>query len=99
MAPPYPPSPLDRKGQAQPEWAYFRSLLGGVFLCTKYALKYMRARRTSDILNIWGGYRREPLQNPDSIGRSAYVVTKHAVRAFTPVSRPKRSARPACALC
>ena len=57
--------------------------LSGVFLCTKYALAHMRPRRTGHIINIWGGYRREPLQNSDSIGRCAYVVTKHAVRAFT----------------
>jgi NAD(P)-dependent dehydrogenase (short-subunit alcohol dehydrogenase family) len=57
--------------------------LDGVFLCTKYALEHMRPRRTGHILNIWGGYRREPLHNPESIGRCAYVVTKHAVRAFT----------------
>jgi CRP-like cAMP-binding protein len=28
VAPPYPPTPLDRKSQLRPEWEFFRALLG-----------------------------------------------------------------------
>jgi 3-oxoacyl-[acyl-carrier protein] reductase len=84
------------------EFSFWNSVIetnvGGVFLCTKHTLKYMRAQHTGHILNIWGGYRREPLGNPESIGRCAYVVTKHAVRAFTRFVAEEERAAHVCIL-
>jgi NAD(P)-dependent dehydrogenase (short-subunit alcohol dehydrogenase family) len=51
--------------------------LGGTYLCTKYTLPHMEARRSGRIVNLYGG------ANVKSIGSCAYVVSKEAVRAFT----------------
>jgi meso-butanediol dehydrogenase/(S,S)-butanediol dehydrogenase/diacetyl reductase len=69
------------------EWNFWKRVidtnLGGVFLCTKHALRHMRTNRTGHVLNIWGGFSREVVGNPDSIGVGAYSVSKVAVRKFT----------------
>ena len=51
--------------------------LGGTFLCTKYVLPFMEARRSGHIINLWGGGRVE------NHGACAYVVSKDAIRTFT----------------
>jgi 3-oxoacyl-[acyl-carrier protein] reductase len=69
------------------EWSFWRTVidtnLGGVFLCTKHALRYMRPAGAGHVLNIWGGFSRKVVGNPDSIGVAAYSVSKVAVRKFT----------------
>lgn len=49
----------------------------GTFLCTKYVLPHMEARRSGHIVNLYGG------ADVTSRGSCAYVVSKEAVRAFT----------------
>jgi 3-oxoacyl-[acyl-carrier protein] reductase len=51
--------------------------LGGTFLCTKYVVPFMEARRSGNIINLWGGGRAE------NHGAAAYVVSKDAIRTFT----------------
>ena len=51
--------------------------LGGTYLCTKYTLPHMEARRSGHIVNLYGG------ANVKSVGSCAYVVSKEAIRAFT----------------
>ncbi|MFQ5804810.1 MAG: SDR family NAD(P)-dependent oxidoreductase [Candidatus Methylomirabilales bacterium] len=51
--------------------------LGGTFLCTKYVLPHMEARRSGHIINLYGGGGLKPP------GSCAYVVTKEAIRTFT----------------
>lgn len=51
--------------------------LGGTFLCTKYVLPSMEARRSGHVVNLWGGGRVE------NHGACAYVVSKDAIRTFT----------------
>jgi 3-oxoacyl-[acyl-carrier protein] reductase len=51
--------------------------LGGTFLCTKYIVPFMEARRDGNIVNLWGGGRAE------NHGAAAYVVSKDAIRTFT----------------
>ena len=51
--------------------------LGGTFLCTKYVVPFMEARRAGNIVNLWGGGRAE------NYGAAAYVVSKDAIRTFT----------------
>ncbi len=51
--------------------------LGGTFLCTKYIVPFMEARRAGNIINLWGGGRAE------NHGAAAYVVSKDAIRTFT----------------
>ena len=51
--------------------------LGGTFLCTKYIVPFMEARRAGNIVNLWGGGRAE------NHGAAAYVVSKDAIRTFT----------------
>lgn len=51
--------------------------LGGTFLCTKYVVPFMEARRSGNIVNLWGGGRAE------NHGASPYVVSKDAIRTFT----------------
>ena len=51
--------------------------LGGTFLCTKYIVPFMEARRCGNIVNLWGGGRAE------NHGAAAYVVSKDAIRTFT----------------
>jgi 3-oxoacyl-[acyl-carrier protein] reductase len=51
--------------------------LGGTFLCTKYVVPLMEARRSGNIVNLWGGGRAE------NHGAAAYVVSKDAIRTFT----------------
>jgi 3-oxoacyl-[acyl-carrier protein] reductase len=51
--------------------------LGGTFLCTKYVVPFMEARRSGHIVNLWGGGRAE------NHGAAAYVVSKDAIRTFT----------------
>jgi 3-oxoacyl-[acyl-carrier protein] reductase len=51
--------------------------LGGTFLCTKYVVPFMEARRSGNIVNLWGGGRAE------NHGAAAYVVSKDAIRTFT----------------
>src|SRR4030095_1293561 len=51
--------------------------LGGTFLCTKYIVPFMEARRSGNIVNLWGGGRAE------NHGAAAYVVSKDAIRTFT----------------
>jgi len=51
--------------------------LGGTFLCTKYVLPFMEARRSGHIVNLWGGGRAE------NHGACPYVVSKDAIRTFT----------------
>ena len=51
--------------------------LGGTFLCTKYVVPFMEARRAGNIVNLWGGGRAE------NHGAAAYVVSKDAIRTFT----------------
>jgi 3-oxoacyl-[acyl-carrier protein] reductase len=69
------------------EWDFWKSVIdtnvGGVFLCTKHALPYMRAAGAGHVLNIWGGFSRKVVGNPESIGVAAYSVSKVAVRKFT----------------
>ena len=44
------------------EWGFWKRVIdtnvGGVFLCTKHALRHMRATGTGHVLNIWGGFSR-----------------------------------------
>src|SRR6266403_1187832 len=54
-----------------------QSNLGGTFLCTKYVVPFMEARRSGNIVNLWGGGRAE------NHGAAAYVVSKDAIRTFT----------------
>lgn len=69
------------------EWSFWKRVIdtnvGGVFLCTKHALRHMRATGMGHVLNIWGGFSRSVVGNPDSIGVAAYSVSKVAVRKFT----------------
>ena len=69
------------------DWSFFKRVIdtniGGVFLCTKHALRYMRPAGAGHVLNIWGGFSRKVVGNPDSIGVGAYSVSKVAVRKFT----------------
>jgi 3-oxoacyl-[acyl-carrier protein] reductase len=51
--------------------------LGGTFLCTKYVVSFMEARRAGNVVNLWGGGRAE------NYGAAAYVVSKDAIRTFT----------------
>jgi len=51
--------------------------LGGTFLCTKYVLPRMEARRSGHIINLYGGGGVKPP------GACAYVVSKEAIRTFT----------------
>jgi 3-oxoacyl-[acyl-carrier protein] reductase len=51
--------------------------LGGTFLCTKYVVPFMEARRSGNIINLWGGGKAE------NHGAAAYVVSKDAIRTFT----------------
>jgi 3-oxoacyl-[acyl-carrier protein] reductase len=51
--------------------------LGGTFLCTKYVVPFMEARRAGNVVNLWGGGRAE------NHGAAAYVVSKDAIRTFT----------------
>ncbi len=51
--------------------------LGGTFLCTKYVLPHMEARRSGHIINLYGGGGVKPP------GACAYVVSKEAIRTFT----------------
>jgi 3-oxoacyl-[acyl-carrier protein] reductase len=51
--------------------------LGGTFLCTKYVVPFMEARRAGHIINLWGGGK------PQNHGACAYVVSKDAIRTFT----------------
>ncbi len=51
--------------------------LGGTFLCTKYVLPRMEARRSGHIINLYGG------GGVKSPGACAYVVSKEAIRTFT----------------
>ncbi|MBV8083882.1 MAG: SDR family NAD(P)-dependent oxidoreductase [Chloroflexi bacterium] len=68
------------------EWSFFNRVigtnLGGVFLCSKHAIPHLRSTG-GHILNIWGGYSRAVVGNPDAIGVGAYSVSKVAVRKFT----------------
>ena len=54
-----------------------QSNLGGTYLCTRYTLPHMEARRSGHIINLYGA------ANVKSIGSCAYVVSKEAIRAFT----------------
>jgi NAD(P)-dependent dehydrogenase (short-subunit alcohol dehydrogenase family) len=69
------------------EWDFWKRVIdtnvGGVFLCTKHALRHMRPAGSGHVLNIWGGYSRRVVGNPESIGAGAYSVSKVAVRKFT----------------
>lgn len=49
--------------------------LGGTFLGTKHALRYMEERRSGHIINLYGG--------GSGSGAAAYVVSKEAIRVFT----------------
>jgi 3-oxoacyl-[acyl-carrier protein] reductase len=51
--------------------------LGGTFLCTKYVLPHMEAKRSGHIINLYGGGGVRPP------GACAYIVTKEAIRTFT----------------
>jgi NAD(P)-dependent dehydrogenase (short-subunit alcohol dehydrogenase family) len=51
--------------------------LGGTFLCIKHVVPFMEARRSGNIVNLWGGGR------PENHGASPYVVSKDAIRTFT----------------
>jgi NAD(P)-dependent dehydrogenase (short-subunit alcohol dehydrogenase family) len=51
--------------------------LGGTFLCTKYVLPVMEAKRSGHIINLYGGGGIKPA------GACAYIVTKDAIRTFT----------------
>jgi 3-oxoacyl-[acyl-carrier protein] reductase len=51
--------------------------LGGTFLCTKYVLPHMEAKRSGHIINLYGGGGVKPP------GACAYIVTKEAIRTFT----------------
>jgi glucose 1-dehydrogenase len=51
--------------------------LGGTFLCTRYVLPVMEAKRSGHILNLYGGGGIKPA------GACAYMVTKDAIRTFT----------------
>jgi NAD(P)-dependent dehydrogenase (short-subunit alcohol dehydrogenase family) len=48
--------------------------LGGTFLCTKYALRYMEPRGRGHIITLHGG---------GGLGSCIYVVSKDAIRTFT----------------
>jgi NAD(P)-dependent dehydrogenase (short-subunit alcohol dehydrogenase family) len=69
------------------EWSFWKRVIdtnvGGVFVCTKHALRHMRTTGTGHVLNIWGGFSRPVVGNPESIGVGAYSVSKVAVRKFT----------------
>jgi NAD(P)-dependent dehydrogenase (short-subunit alcohol dehydrogenase family) len=69
------------------EWDFWKRVIdtnvGGVFLCSKHALRHMRAAGSGHVLNIWGGFSRRVVGNPESIGVGAYSVSKVAVRKFT----------------
>ncbi len=51
--------------------------LGGTFLCTKYVLPHMEAKKSGHIINLYGGGGTKPA------GACAYMVTKDAIRTFT----------------
>ena len=51
--------------------------LGGIFLCSRYVLPYMRERGSGHIVNFYGG------GDVSTSGSCAYVVSKEGVRAFT----------------
>ena len=69
------------------EWSFWKKVfdtnLGGVFLCSKHALRYMRPAGSGHVLNIWGGFSRNVVGNPESVGVAAYSVSKVAVRKYT----------------
>ncbi|MBV9323677.1 MAG: hypothetical protein JO352_07835 [Chloroflexi bacterium] len=43
----------------------------------------MRPAGAGHVLNIWGGFSRKVVGNPDSVGVGAYSLSKVAVRKFT----------------
>jgi len=51
--------------------------LGGVWRCTKHVLPYMEAQRSGHIISTLGG------ASPESIGSTAYIVSKDAIRTFS----------------
>jgi NAD(P)-dependent dehydrogenase (short-subunit alcohol dehydrogenase family) len=51
--------------------------LGGTFLCTKFALPYMEARRSGHIINTMGD------SDPTRTGAAPYSVSKHAILRLT----------------
>ena len=59
--------------------------LGGTFLCTKYVVPFMEARRSGNIVNLWGGGKAE------NHGAAAYVVSR-TPSALSRASSPKRNA-------
>ena len=69
------------------EWSFWKRVIDtnvrGVFLSTKHALRHMRTTGTGHVLNIWGGFSRPVVGNPESIGVGAHSVSKVAVRKFT----------------
>lgn len=69
-------SPIDRLGMADLD-RVLRVNLGGIFLCTKYALPYLRASRGS-IINI-----SSVLGHSGQEGNSIYAASKGGIIAFT----------------
>lgn len=43
----------------------------------------MRLAGSGHVLNIWGGFSRNVVGNPESVGVAAYSVSKVAVRKYT----------------
>jgi NAD(P)-dependent dehydrogenase (short-subunit alcohol dehydrogenase family) len=84
------------------EWDFWKRVIdtnvGGVFLCTKHALRHMRVAASGHVLNIWGGFSRRVVGNPESIGVGAYAVSKVAVRKLTQFLAEEERAAGICIL-
>lgn len=52
-----------------------RTNLGGTFMCSRFVLPHMEARRSGHIINMTGGSRQT--------GGAPYAVSKDAIRTFT----------------
>ena len=66
--------------------------LGGIFLCSRYVLPYMRESGSGHIVNFNGG------GNVKTTGTCAYVVTKEGVRAFSQYVAEEERERNICVI-
>jgi NAD(P)-dependent dehydrogenase (short-subunit alcohol dehydrogenase family) len=65
------------------EWSFWKRVIdtnvGGVFLCTKHALRHMRTTGTGHVLNIWGVCNDDdfPAHSDSSPARTSSARRRH----------------------
>jgi 3-oxoacyl-[acyl-carrier protein] reductase len=64
--------------------------LGGTFLCSKHALRYMEQRRSGHVITLHGG---------GGMGSCVYVVSKDAIRTFTRFVSDEEREFDICVIC